>query len=592
MLKRHTGIAIRPHSLEAALLFGCLGLGLIAWRPHVPAPIRFDDRSSALPFNHASLPFAGEGVSGAAWLDFDRDGDLDLYMTNGRTQPNALFRNDGDGTFTDVAAAAGVVNGLGNSGVVTGDLDNDGYPEIFLTGEGGTAFSDQSPNVLYRNNGNGTFTDITATANLPGAETSLMAAMGDIDRDGYLDIYVTSPGHLDVVPGTGPAQPHANRLYLNNGNLTFTDISASAGVDSSIGGCAVSFTDYDRDGWQDIIVANCNDVDLLPTPFNLYRNNGDLTFTDVAYSAGLGEAGYWMSVSLGDYDNDGHVDIFSTNMGAFFGDGSYRHGLFRNNGNGTYTNVAASVGLATWEFGWGSSFADFNNDGFLDLYIVGALPIPPWNVIGPGSANPGRFFYNNRYGAFTEDSSVTGLDLSSRFTSGLAAADYDNDGFVDAVVKTSSLGPNDPGAAVLLKNRGNRFRSLTVRLVGIVSNRDAVGARIELRGNPASGARGSGGQQLPQRGEPVADFRRSPPPAGEPRGYVAVGTRRALPAAPHGRHRHARGRDRAARAPLTDRGRYLRVAGRSHPFRQRAQRVAPTGKHVPAVADQDDVDVR
>ena len=443
-------------------------------------------------------PFTGEGLSGAAWLDYDQDGDLDLFLPNGVGAPSALYRNDG-GEFTDVTATAGVGNTTGNSGVAVGDIDNNGYPDIFMTGEGHMMLAAQTPVVLYLNNGDGTFTDISASSGIETPESALATAMADINNDGYLDIFITAPGHLDISaavglpPGSfgGPAKQHKNKLFLNNGDLTFTDISESAGIDSDLGACAVSFSDWDQDGNTDIFVANCNDVQLATTPFNLYRNNGDLTFTDVADQTGLDKLGYWMSVTHGDYDNDGDMDIFATNFGLKYFPGAeqeyefHPHALFRNNGDGTYTDVAAWLGLAYLEFGWGASFADFNNDGFQDLYFAGSMPA--MGVIGPWKGNPGRLYLNNRVGGFYPVfQSRTGGNLSNRFTSGVAKADFDNDGFVDVLVKTSTQfnletgEMTDLGTPVLLQNEGNRNYSITIRLKDKYGRSEAIGSRVEV----------------------------------------------------------------------------------------------------------------
>ena len=462
--------------------------------------VTFEDVSAILgPYTRSAT---GEGLGGIAWLDYDQDGDLDLYVTNGVFAANGLFRNNGDGTFTDVSITAGVANGLGNSGVVVGDIDNDGYPDIFLTGEGRLSGPSQTPTRMYINNGDGTFADITASSGLVGSDSSLAAAMGDINNDGYLDVFIASPGHIPFLTGPGTGTSDENKLYLNNGDRTFTDITASAGVSGlyvdvfgdtvSDGACVVGFNDYNNDGWQDIVVGNCNaffSPHIVPTPFvvrptplNLYRNNGDNTFTDVADSAGLNLPGLWMGLAFGDYDNDGDIDLFATSLGTSAGS-QYPHALFRNNGDGTYTEISTNVGISNSEFSWGATFADFDNNGGLDLYQTGSLPL--FGIIGPEKGNPGRLFMNNGEGEFIEDSSATGINLSSKYTSGVAQADFDNDGFIDIAVMTApfSVGPITVPSEdfVLLRNQGNKNHWITVRLIGTQSNRDGIGAVIEAK---------------------------------------------------------------------------------------------------------------
>lgn len=455
--------------------------------------VDFTDATDEIDFVHRSLEFGGDGLAGAAWLDYDGDGDTDLLLANGRSQSNALMSNRGDGTFTDVTAAAGVGNGLGNSGVVAADLDNDGDQDLLLTGDG-SVFQfpgEPAPQVrLYRNRGDGTFADATPASGLVGPETQVAVSLGDIDNDGDLDVFFVAPGSLGV-----PVQ-HRNRLFRNEGGLTFTDVSGPAGVDTALGACASSFTDYDGDGWIDLIVANCNDIFGRPTPFELFRNNGNGTFTDVAAQAGLDVPGYWMAVACGDVDNDGNIDFFATNLGDEASDpdgnvlipGDHRAALFRNNGDGTFSEVAAAAGVDSGEFGWGAVLRDFDNDGWIDLFFAGSFPAPWGGFFSPsGAANPGVLAFNNGDSgaalSFTDASARLPRDLSQELTSGVAAADYDGDGFEDLVVVSSSVPflTAEEGGAVLLRNGGNDHRSLQVELLGTVSNRDAVGARLAVR---------------------------------------------------------------------------------------------------------------
>ncbi len=454
-------------------------IGHIVIPPPADTGTTFTDQSALLaPYERNVLRGNGEGLGGVAWLDYDADGDLDLYLTNDAPYSTALFRNDGDGSFTDVTVEANADVTTGVSGIVAGDIDNDGYPDLFLAGSGGFAGPLQGPTVMLHNRGDGTFADITATAGVPGVETALGAAMADINNDGYLDLFVAGPGHLGIV--FEPKAQHEDRLYLNNGDLTFTDITESAGVVGGLGSCVTSFSHYDDDEYIDLFVGVCNDVDMLPTPWHIYRNNGDNTFTDMAPGSGLDALGYWMSSAFGDIDNDGDFDIFATNFGfdpLAATDVPAPHHLFQNNGDGTYTNIATPEMTSEdeFEFGWGASFADFDNDGHQDLFFGGSM--------APGfiSGNPGHLFMNNGDGTFIEDNAAHGLDLSDRYVTGIAQADFDSNGFADIVIVTAPwLFIDTDGVPILLRNEGNGNNWLNIRLRGTDSNRMGIGARIEV----------------------------------------------------------------------------------------------------------------
>lgn len=420
----------------------------------------FEDVSSLIDFRHGSVPFDGDGLAGAAWLDYDRDGRLDLFLSNGRTQRNGLFRNDGAGGFVDVSAGAGIENGRGNTGVVAADFDNDGFTDLFLNGDGGILEAvPTSPVVLYRNNGDGTFRDVTTASGIVGPPTGVSAAAADVDNDGFLDLYITAAGSLVT------QTQHANRLYRNNRDWTFTDVSAAAGVGSALGALAALFSDYDGDGWIDLLVGNGNEIHFAPTPSELYRNRGDLTFANVAAPAGLAKPGYWMGFATADYDSDGTLDLFVTNLGADTGN---PHALYRGNGDGTYTDVAAAAGAADFPFAWGCAFKDFDNDGHADLFFAGALP--------GLDANPGVFLFNDGRGRFTDRTASSPIDLRRTYPSGVASGDYDGDGFEDLVIMQEA----EPGRPVLLRNRGNGNNWVATRLEGRRGNRGAVGARVTV----------------------------------------------------------------------------------------------------------------
>ncbi len=432
-------------------------------------PVDFIDASHLLDFVHQTD--GGGGLAGAAWFDYNNDSYLDLFLTNGIGHANGLFKNNGDGTFTDVSVEAGIENGLGNSGVIAGDIDNDGWVDLFLTGEGDAiSTAAQSPTRLYYNNGDGSFTDITEQASVPGAETAWSAAFGDIDNDGYLDLFVTAPGSI------ARQEPHRNKLYRNNGDLSFTDISTSAGVDTDLGACIATFSDYDNDGDVDFFIGDCNDIMFRPSPVELWRNNGDLTFTDVTIEAGLLRPGAWMGFAVADYDNDGDQDIFATNVGPFRDDTPPI--LYENNGDGTFRDATFDAGIAELLWGWGSNFADFNSDGYADLFYTGSFPFPPFNFIGE-FGNAGTLLINNADKTFTKHNDWLNIDMSEQFTSGSAVADFDNNGFLDIVVATTTLN-GFPGRPILLQNAGNHNHWLTIRTVGTWSNRDGIGAKVTI----------------------------------------------------------------------------------------------------------------
>lgn len=483
----------------------------------------FDNVSFKIPFDHQAMQFEGDGLTGVVWFDYNRDGWDDLFLPNGKTQKNALFRNNRDGTFTNVAAAAGVEDESGGgTGAAAADIDNDGFQDLLVLGNGGIS---PPPSVgppqlkLYRNKGDGTFEDITAASGLTGPKTQLSASFGDINNDGYLDVFMTGPGSFGPIFGPSDADPnvpiditqtnpqgkneqHRNQLWLNKGDNTFEDISLSSGVDTKFGSCVSMFTDYDNDGWIDLVVGDCNELSVYPTPIQLFRNKGNNTFENVSPTAGLSPVGYWMCMAPGDYDCDGDIDFFVTNFGkkangileeATTLKFDHPHALYRNNGNGSYTNVAAEAKVGHFEFGWGGIMTDLNNDGYADIVFAGTLADPRFGYVGPGFGNPGRLLVNKQDGTFADYSKSLNLDLSSTFASGIAHGDFDNDGFEDVLIATSALPKDlaaqpwqfDPSQPILLHNlgktSGNQNRWIKVRLEGTGdTNRDGVGARVTV----------------------------------------------------------------------------------------------------------------
>ena len=425
------------------------------------------DVSHLLDFVREGIYRNSDGVGGAAWLDYDGDGFLDLYITNTRDAKNALFHNNGDGTFTNVAEQAGVTSETGNTAVVAGDIDNDGCTDLILAGDGGFQGNDPSGFRVYVNNCDGAFNDISETAGIDRPEVSWSLALGDVNNDGYLDLYAAG------FVATGISFDHRDRLYLNNGDRTFTDVTDKAGIEGELATCSALFSDYNRDGWTDIFIANCF-FDLVRT--ELLRNNGDGTFTDVAFDAGLAfspsghpldyDRDSRMALAFGDYDLDGDLDVFAP--------GRTDKPMFKNNGDGTYTAVGEQeVGLASGEFGasLAASFADFDNDRYPDAFYIDVLD---------NSIPMGTLRVNRADGSFFEAAEYLVI-----FPGGAATGDYDNDGFVDLVV-VSSKSSEATGEPLLLHNRGGDNAWVTVKTVGVESNRDGIGALVTVHAGDES----------------------------------------------------------------------------------------------------------
>ena len=424
--------------------------------------------------------------SGVALFDFDNDTDLDLYFVNGSDLPgtvssipptNRFYRND-SGVFTDITDEASVGDTGYGLGCCVGDYNNDGFTDLYVTNYGA--------NVLYRNNGNGTFTNVAGTAGVDGDQFSSGCAFVDIDADGYLDLYVVNYVQFD--PDTNPectrqdiptyctpeALPGvADVFYRNNGDGTFTDVSESIGIGTVRGkGLGVVCGDVDNDGDVDIFVANDT------TPNFLYRNeqNGvemteDALFSGVALSE-EGRAYSGMGANLGDFDNDGYLDIVITNFQ------DQTNSLYHNAQSGFFTEMSFAKGIGERSLpylAWGVDFIDFNNDGWLDLFIANGHLDDNIAEIDPIGmyAQPNQLFLNDRGVRFSEkpDAAIAQQKVSR----GAAFGDMDNDGDVDIVVSNLKDTPT-----VLRNDDGNTSQWLAVKLIGTHCNRDAIGARVTV----------------------------------------------------------------------------------------------------------------
>jgi hypothetical protein len=497
-----------PPLIGVAILTACLVSGF-AQQPKLAAPAKlvanFTDVAEKAGLTMQEI-FGGIDAkkyiiettgTGVAIFDYDNDGWPDIFLVNGTrleaslagpAPSNHLYRNNHDGTFSDVTAKAGLAATGWGQGVCVGDYDNDGWEDLYITYYG--------KNRLYHNHG-GVFSEVAEKAGVAGSGKAwgTGCAFVDYDRDGRLDLVVANYVDFDLATAPAPGErptciwkgvpvmcgprglPGAkNILYHNKGDGTFEDVTTKAHIDRTDGHYAfsVSTLDFDEDGWPDIFIA-CDS-----TPSILYRNNHDGTFTDVAVTAGAafnedGREQAGMGSTVADYNSDGHLDIFKTN----FSDDTST--LYRNNGDGTFTDAtsAAGLGLYTQYLGWGTMFFDFDNDGWPDLILVNGHVYPEVDSqhLGSNYKEPRILYHNNGDGTFTDMSASAGSGISTVASSrGLAVGDLWNDGRISAVISNMNAAPS-----LLVNQVRNSNHWIAIRLVGTKSNRDGIGARISVK---------------------------------------------------------------------------------------------------------------
>ena len=429
--------------------------------------------------------------SGAAFFDYDADGDPDLYFVNSAPLPgyvaqgvptNCLYRNNGDGTFTDVTEKAGVGDTGYGHGCAVGDYNNDGKLDLYVTNYG--------TNRLYRNDGDGTFTDVAEVAGVTEPRWSSSCAFADYDRDGNLDLYVVNyiVFGIDENPWCGlkekgiraycepdnfPAQ--SDTLFRNNGDGTFTDVTKSAGIYNITGkGLGVVWGDYNNDGAPDIYVANDSTENFF------YHNNGDGTFEEVGFMIGValsedGAAENGMGTAFGDWNNDGWLDLTVTNYAQ------QTNTLYHNDADGFFTDATATTKTAQLTYpylGWATAFIDYDNDGYQDLFVANGHLHENLAELGQQGTYGQRnlLFRNNDNGTFTEVSETLGPGMKLEDVSrGATFADYDSDGDIDIVVTNSNAAPR-----LLRNDGGNEKNYLQIRLIATKSTTDAIGARVKI----------------------------------------------------------------------------------------------------------------
>jgi hypothetical protein len=428
--------------------------------------------------------------SGGGFFDYDNDGDLDIYLVNGASQiaspdknpsTNALYRNNGDGSFSNVTELTGTGSTSYGTGCTVGDYDNDGDLDLYIANFG--------PNVLYQNSGKGTFIDVSMQSGVANSQWGTSCAFADVDNDGNLDLYITNYADYAVkndkkcyVRGIwqycGPRSypPDTDIFYHNNGNGMFTDLTEKSGFLDvpACHGLGVAFGDYDNDGDQDLYVANDQDPNFL------FQNQGSGKFEETALLSGvsysdMGKEEAGMGTIFGDYDNDGLLDLTVSNFQK------ETNTLYHNEGSGFFADVTtlAGIGEITYSYlGWGIAFFDYNNDGYKDIFVANGHVLDNITDIDRSTTYPQRnlLFRNLGDGTFEDVSNQSGSGLTlQKVSRTVALGDYDNDGDLDILVT------NWNQTADLLRNEGGNLNNwIQINVVGTKSNKSGIGTRIKL----------------------------------------------------------------------------------------------------------------
>jgi hypothetical protein len=465
---------------------------------------RFRDATKELgvAFRHRASPTSKKYLletmgSGVAVFDYDNDGRLDIFLSNGarlddpmpegaiprKNGPeywNRLYHQKPDGTFEDATERAGLAGSFYSTGVAVGDYDNDGHEDLFVAGYG--------RNTLYHNNGDGTFTDVTESAGVAGSGWSTSAAWVDYDNDGLLDLVVARYmewDFRDIYCGEHKEgyraychpdlfKPASPLVYHNEGNGKFKEVSTKIGLNKPGKGLGVAVGDYDRDGWMDILIAN----DAVPQ--SLFHNKGDGTFEEIGMISGLaldgsGATYSGMGVDFGDYNNDGWPDVVVTDLA------NQKYALYLNGGDGSFSYSATITGIAgatLLHSGWGVKFLDYDNDGWKDIFVAQAHVMDTIETSQPHLHyhEPPLLLHNVAGRKFVDVSHTSGKAFEERWVGrGLATGDLNNDGKIDVVI-ASNNGP----AWILLNETPGANHWITLDLEGVKSNRDAIGANIKI----------------------------------------------------------------------------------------------------------------